>query len=221
MAERTASVFIVDDDVSVRKALSRLFGAAGWSCRSYASPQDFLSDNDPAAPGCLVLDLAMPGMDGIELQRRLGGKRPIVFLTGRADVPSAVQAMRAGAVDFLTKPVGDVELLQTVEKAIAQDTRRRREEAASNALRARLATLTPRESEVFWHVVSGELNKQIANQLGIGEKTIKVHRAQVMEKMDAGSLAELVLMAERLRAARAGDAVADVGEGLALPWTKV
>ncbi len=202
----TASVFIVDDDPSVRKALSRLFSAAGLPCQAYASPQAFLEANDPAAPGCLVLDLAMPGMDGIELQRQLaerGGRRPIVFLTGRADVPTAVQAMRAGAVDFLTKPVDDVELLRTVEKALQQDALRRRDDTAASSLRERLAKLTPREREVFAHVVGGELNKQIASRLGVGEKTIKVHRAHVMEKMGANSLAELVRAAERLRVADA------------------
>ena len=201
MSDRLATVFVVDDDPSVLKGLSRLLRSAGLQAATYGSPEEFLSRYDPAAPGCLVLDVAMPGVDGLELQRRLaeaGCPLPIVFITGHGDVATSVRAMRGGALNFLTKPVNDEELLAAVGEAVDKDRRVRRAQADMALVRERLATLTPRERDVLDQVVAGKLNKQIAGELGIVEKTIKVHRAHVMEKMGARSLAELARMAERL-----------------------
>ena len=167
----------------------------------FPSPAAFLEQHDPATPGCLVLDVALPGLDGLELQQALaasGCARPIVFITGRGDIPTSVRAMKSGAVDFLTKPVDDEELLAAVRNAIEMDRRARVAQVELDALGQRLASLTPREREVLAHVVAGRLNKQIAADLGTVEKTIKVHRARVMEKMAARSLADLVRIAERL-----------------------
>ena len=201
MSDRVPTVFVVDDDPSVLKGLSRLLRSAGWQAATYGSPEEFLSRYDPAASGCLVLDVAMPGVDGFELQQRLsdaGCPLPIVFITGHGDVPTSVRAMRAGALNFLTKPVNDDELLAAVGEAVEKDRLARRAQADMAIVRERLATLTPREREVLHGVVAGRLNKQIAGELGTVEKTIKVHRAHVMEKMGARSLAELARMAERL-----------------------
>ena len=195
------TVFVVDDEAGVREALGRLFRSAGLNAAVCASPDEFLASFDSETPGCLVLDLAMPGLDGIELQRalnRLGSFLPIIFLTGRATVSDTVQAMKGGAVDFLTKPVEDDKLLASVRAALARDAEARVAHAELVEIRARHATLTPREREVLQHVVSGQRNKRIAHDLGTVEKTIKVHRARVMKKMRAGSLAELVRMADRL-----------------------
>ena len=195
------TVFVVDDDAAVLKGLSRLLRAAGWPTETFASPDMFLQQRDPGRAGCLILDVAMPGVDGIELQRRLGEAGchlPIVFLTGRADVTTSVQAMRAGAINFLTKPVDDEDLLAAVCEAMAKGAVEHRALHALAAARARLATLMAREREVLEGVVSGKLNKQVADDLGIVEKTIKVHRAHVMEKMGVRSLAELARLAERL-----------------------
>jgi FixJ family two-component response regulator len=192
---------VVDDDPSVLRALARLFSAAGLEARAFPSPAAFLEVHDPATPGCLVLDVALPGLDGLELQQALTVSdcaRPIVFITGRGDVPTSVRAMKGGAVDFLTKPVNDTELLAAVRKAIEVDRLAREARVELDALRQRLASLTPREREVLGHVVAGRLNKQIAGDLGTVEKTIKVHRARIMEKMAARSLADLVRIAERL-----------------------
>jgi FixJ family two-component response regulator len=194
-------VFVVDDDPSVLRALTRLFTAAGFEARAFASPTAFLEQHDAATPGCLVLDVALPGLDGLQLQQALtasGCARPIVFMTGRGDIPSSVRAMKGGAVDFLTKPVRDEDLLTAVHSAIETDRRARAMQAELDALSQRLASLTPREREVLGHVVAGRLNKQIAGDLGTVEKTIKVHRARIMEKMAARSLADLVRIAERL-----------------------
>ena len=193
-------VFVVDDETPVRKALSRLLRAAGLSVAAFASPAEFLAQYDPHTAGCLVLDLMMPGFNGLELQRTLdrkGSMLPIIFLSGRGDVPNSVQAMKGGAIDFLTKPVNDKDLLAAVRAAIERDGVSRREQAELTEIRARLATLTPREHEVLEHVVTGKLNKQIAAKLGTAEKTIKVHRARVMAKMKVQSVAELVRLAER------------------------
>ena len=194
-------MFVVDDDPSVLRALTRLFTAAGFKARAFASPAAFLEQHDSAAPGCLVLDVALPGLDGLQLQQALtasGCARPIVFITGRGDIPTSVRAMKGGAVDFLTKPVRDEDLLTAVRSAIEADRLAREAQVEMDALRQRLATLTPREREVLVHVVAGRLNKQIAADLGTVEKTIKVHRARVMEKMAVRSLADLVRIAERL-----------------------
>jgi FixJ family two-component response regulator len=194
-------VFVIDDDPGVLRALTRLLVAAGFEARPFSSPTAFLEQHDPAVPGCLVLDVALPGLDGLELQQRLtasGCARPIVFITGRGDIPSSVRAMKAGAVDFLTKPVDERELVRAVRNAIELDRLAREAQAELDVLRQRLAGLTPREREVLVHVVAGRLNKQIAADLGTVEKTIKVHRGRVMAKMAAPSLAELVRIADRL-----------------------
>ncbi len=193
-------VFVVDDETPVRRALSRLLRAAGLAVIAFASPEEFLVQYDPHMPGCLVLDLMMPGFNGLELQEALdekGSTLPIIFLTGRGDVPSTVQAMKGGAIDFLIKPVEDKDLLAAVRAAIERDGVSRREQTELSEIRARLAALTPREREVLEHVVTGKLNKQIAADLGTAEKTIKVHRARVMTKMKVQSVAELVRLSER------------------------
>ena len=193
-------VSVVDDEPAVLKSLSRLLRSAGLAVATYSSPREFLEHHDPDLPGCLVLDVAMPGLNGLELQQALiagGHELSIVFLTGHGDIPMSVQAMKGGAVDFLTKPVNDDDLLRAVRAAIEKDRIRRMTRAEIAEIQQRLETLTPREREVMEHVISGQLNKQIAADLGIVEKTIKVHRARVMAKMNAQSVAELVRLAER------------------------
>lgn len=200
MSTAASKVFLVDDDPAVLRALTRLLRAAGFEACAYPSALTFLKEHDAAAPGCAVVDLAMPGLTGLELQRALaasGCERPIVFITARGDIPASVQAMKAGAVDFLTKPFDDKELLSAIRAALEKDRRARQLRAELQFVEQRLARLTPREREVLTHIVAGQLNKQIAAVLGTVEKTIKVHRARVMEKMEAKSLAELVRMAER------------------------
>jgi FixJ family two-component response regulator len=199
MGKLSETVFLVDDDPRVLKALSRVLASDGWIARPYRSAREFLAEHDVAAPGCLVLDLLMPEMTGLDLQQelaRLGEHRPIVFLSGRGDVPSSVTAMKSGAVDFLTKPVDAKALLDAVRRATERDMRQRAHADRIHGLTARLATLTLREREVLDGVVSGLLNKQIAGRLGIVEKTVKVHRARAVAKMGARSTAELVLMVE-------------------------
>lgn len=196
-----AKVFVVDDDPAVARALGRLLRASGYQVQDFASPAEFLHRHDPLVPGCLVLDLALPGLSGLELQDALAAAdciRPIVFISGRGDIPSSVRAIRGGAVDFLTKPVNPRQLLVAVQCALAQDAHARTARHQLEALKRRLDGLTPREREVLTHVVAGRLNKQIAADLGIVEKTVKVHRARVMEKMAAASLASLVRIADRL-----------------------
>jgi FixJ family two-component response regulator len=200
MSQVEPTVFIVDDDPAVLKSLSRLLRAIHFQVVTFGSPQEFLERHDPHTPGCLVLDVAMPGLNGLELQEALrvkGSAIPIIFLTGHGDIPMSVQAMKGGALDFLTKPVHDKDLLKAVEAALEKDRIERRSRAELDDIQERLATLTPREREVLIHVVSGQLNKQIAYDLGTVEKTIKVHRARVMEKMKVGSVAELVRLTER------------------------
>ena len=192
------TVFLVDDEPSVLRALSRLLRSAEYRVRAFLSSREFLSEHDPATPGCVVLDLVMPGSNGLALQNVLAAcRRPIIFVSGHGDIPSSVQAMKAGAVDFLTKPVGEDNLLAAVRRAIEKDRQIREAWTELQVISARLATLTPREREVFQHVVAGRLNKQIAADLGTVEKTIKVHRSRMMEKMGVRSLADLVRMAER------------------------
>ena len=192
-------VFLVDDDASVRKSLARLVRTAGDEAELFASVRDFLARVPYDGPCCLVLDVRMPGLTGLDLQEalRVAGQRlSIVFITGHRDVPVSVKAMKAGAVDFLTKPVDAETLLEAIRQAVARTLTDRRRQARVKEIRGRIATLTPREAAVFALVVTGMLNKQIGSQLGIAEKTVKVHRARVMEKMQAGSLAELVRLAD-------------------------
>jgi len=193
------TVFVIDDDAAVRKAVSRLMRAAGIAVAVFASPREFLAQYDPDMPGCLVLDLAMPDFNGLQLQTTLGKKGctlPIIFLTGQGDVSKSVQAMKHGAFDFFSKPVKDKDLLPAVRAAIERDAVARREQAKLSEICARLDTLTPREREVLEHVVAGKLNKQIASDLGITEATIKMHRARVMTKMKVQAVADLVRLAE-------------------------
>lgn len=196
-------VFVVDDDRAVREGTESLIASVGFRVETFRTAQEFLSHPRPDAPGCLVLDVRLPGLSGLDLQRELaaaGTPIPIIFITGHADVPMSVQAMKAGAVEFLVKPFRDQQLLDAIQQAIDRDRveRRRRMELAE--LRTRYESLTPREREVMALVVTGLLNKQAAAELGISEITVKVHRAQVMRKMQVESLADLVRMAERLGA---------------------
>ena len=194
-------IHVVDDDDSLRAALLRLIGAAGFEARGYASAGDFLLQPPPEGPGCLLLDLRMPGPSGVDLQtalQRQGIDLPVVFMTGYADVASSVRAMKAGAVDFLTKPVERDALFDALHRALARDSAQRLVGAEAQALRARFESLRPREREVFDRIVAGRLNKQIADELGISERTVKMERAQVMAKLGVGSAAELGRLAERL-----------------------
>jgi FixJ family two-component response regulator len=192
-------VFVVDDNPSVRKSLGRLLAAAGYTVEAFASAREFLTRVPSEGPCCLVLDVRMPGLTGIELQAALsaaGRRMSIVFVTGHSDVPMSVKAMKGGAVDLLTKPVDRQELLAAIVRAVAKDAEDLSEEIRIAEIRERVKTLTVRETQVFSLVVTGMLNKQIAFDLGVVEKTIKVHRARVMEKMRAGSVAELVRLAD-------------------------
>lgn len=194
-------IYLVDDDPSVLKALSRLLSSAGYKTEQFNSAKQFMECYRADDPGCLVLDLAMPGFNGLELQRWLmqsNSSLPIIFLTGHGDVPSSVRAIKEGAVDFLMKPVNDEELLRAIREALERESALRTERAKVLAVQTRLARLTPREREVLEYVVSGLLNKQIADALGTALPTIKVHRARVMRKMGVRSLAELVQLAQRL-----------------------
>ena len=197
-ASAATLVFVVDDDASVRKSLVRLIKAAGYEAEAFGSVGDFLARRPYDGPCCLVLDVRMPGRTGLDLQEALraaGQRLSIVFITGYRDVPVSVKAMKGGAVDFLTKPVDEGTLLAAIEQAVARTLADRRREARQTEIQKRIATLTPREAAVFALVVTGMLNKQIGSELGIGEKTVKVHRGRVMEKMQAGSLADLVRLA--------------------------
>ena len=206
MNERGPIVHVVDDDDSVRTAVVRLLQAAGYEARGYASAGEFLlGRSDRNAPGCVVLDVRLPGPSGLDLQEalaRLEVPLPIVFLTGHGDIPMSVRAMKAGAVDFLTKPVSREALLAAVRVAVARDADTRATREGLRGLRARYESLTPREREVFAGIVAGRLNKQIAAELGTAERTIKAHRAHVMEKMDVASVAELVRIAGQLGAGK-------------------
>jgi FixJ family two-component response regulator len=202
VSEAEATVFVVDDDPSVLRAMARLLTVAGLRVVTFASAGDFLNCAQPEGPACLVLDVHMPGLSGLDLQRKLaerGIRIPVIFITGNGNIPMSVQAMKAGAVEFLTKPFLSQILLDAIRQAIERDRVTRGRQADFARLRQRFDTLTPREKEVMAFVVQGLLNKQIAAQLGIGEKTVKVHRARVMHKMEAPSFADLVRMGERLR----------------------
>jgi FixJ family two-component response regulator len=201
MITTNATVFVVDDDAAMRDSLGDLIRSVGLRVELFDSAQDFLRSERPDVPGCLVLDVRMPGQSGLDLQRRLneaGVAIPIIFITGHGDVPMGVHAMKAGALEFLTKPFRDQDLLDAIQQALDRDCAAREERAATEAIHRRFTSLTSREREVMARVVGGLLNKQIAAELGTSENTVKTHRHQVMEKMGANSLPELVRMADRL-----------------------
>lgn len=204
MSEAEARVIVIDDDPSVREAICRLLRSVGQKVESFDSVRAFLAGGLPSGPSCLVLDLRLPGQSGLDLQAqlaRMGARLPVVFITGHGDVQMSVRAMKAGAIEFLTKPFRDQDLLDAIQAAIALDRARLRDEAAVAALRRREADLTPREREVLAEVANGHANKQIAAALGLSEATVKAHRGQVMRKLNARSVADLVRIADRLAAA--------------------
>jgi FixJ family two-component response regulator len=197
----TPAIVVIDDDSSMRKALENLFKSVGFDVELYASPQDFLQSQRPDRPGCIVLDVRFPGRSGLDMQRELTqaeARLPIIFITGYGDIPMSVRAMKAGAVEFLTKPFRDQDLLDAVGTALEKDRARRVGETKLAELRTRFETLTARERQVMLLVVAGRLNKQIAGELGVSEMTIKMHRRQVMRKMQAGGVAQLVRLADQL-----------------------
>ena len=201
-------VFVVDDDASVREAIRSLIMSVGLHVEAFETARDFLRSKLLDAPGCVVLDVRLPGLSGLDLQRELAAhavKLPIIFITGHGDIPMSVRAMKAGAVEFLTKPFRDQDLLDAIQQALARDRDSRHKQSQIAELRARFEELTAREKEVMGLVAAGLLNKQIAGELGISEITVKIHRAQVMKKMGAGSLADLVRMTEKLKALGTGD----------------
>jgi FixJ family two-component response regulator len=196
-----STIFLVDDDPGVLKALTTLLVTSGYDVRSYSSAREFLSQHDAAVPGCAVFDVAMPDLDGLELQASLAKEnveRPIIFITGFGDIPTSVRAMRAGAVDFLTKPVSEDQLLDAVARATEKDAEARKRHQELKSINAQLATLTRREHEVLSHVLAGRLNKQIAHELGTVLNTIKIHRSRVMKKLGAKSVAELFKIAQQI-----------------------
>jgi len=198
---RTGTVFLVDDDDDLRRATMRLLASFEFSVRAFASAEELLAAFDAKLAGCLLLDLRLPGQSGLELQRTLdtmGSTLPIVFLTGHADVPTSVVAMKNGAIDFLEKPVREEALVAALERALELDAKTRAERGQRAVVERRYSTLTQREREVLVEIVAGKLNKQAARELGIAERTVKLHRARVLEKMGAGSVADLVRMAETL-----------------------
>ena len=201
MTEPDAIVFVVDDDAQVRESLKGLIRSVGLRVEVFASAQEFLRSKRPEVPSCLVLDVRLPGLSGLDLQKRTtdaGMEIPIVFITGHGDIPMSVRAMKAGAVEFLTKPFREQDLLDAIQQALERDRRARDQRAALEEVRQRFESLTQRERAVMTHVVAGLLNKQIGAELGTSETTVKMHRHQVMEKMGAGSVPELVRMADRL-----------------------
>jgi FixJ family two-component response regulator len=199
------TVFLVDDEPAVVKAISRLLRIKGYDVRAYTSPQDFLANHDAATPGCAIFDVSMPGLNGLELQEAIksgGFGRPVIFMTGKGDIPTSVRAMKAGAIDFLTKPVSDRELFGAIARAEIQDADAREVQAERTSIQAKMATLTPREQQVMAHVVAGRLNKQIAGELGTVEKTIKVHRSRVMDKLGVRTVADLVRLVGKVGLSR-------------------
>jgi FixJ family two-component response regulator len=207
MSDHKAMVFVVDDDPSMRRSLDSLLRSVGHEVRLYSSAPEFMQASRPDVPGCLVLDVRLPGMSGLAFQQELasaGIALPIIFITGHGDVPMSVRAMKAGAMEFLTKPFDDQVLLDAVHAAIERDRTRRREMAGNASLRSRYESLTERERQVMGHVVSGKPNKRIAAELGLSVVTVKVHRGHVMQKMEAKSVADLVRMADRLGVAAPG-----------------
>jgi FixJ family two-component response regulator len=201
VTEADAMVFVVDDDAAMRRSLENLIRSVGLRVEAFASAQEFLRSKRPDVPGCLVLDVRLPGLSGLDLQKRMAEadmEIPIIFITGHGDIPMTVQAMKAGAVEFLTKPFRDQDLLDAIQQALERDSKAREQRAEVEVLRSRFDLLTPREREVMPLVVAGLLNKQVAGELGTSEASVKVHRQHVMTKMGAGSLAALVRMADRL-----------------------
>jgi FixJ family two-component response regulator len=202
MSETDGLVFVVDDDAPLRESLKNLIRTVGLRVEAFGSAQEFLRSKRPDVPGCLVLDVRLQGLSGLDLQKRMAESDmeiPIIFITGHGDIPMSVRAMKAGAVEFLTKPFRDQDLLDAIQQALERDRKARGQRAEIEELRSRFDSLTPREREVMALVVTGLLNKQIAGELGTSETTVKIHRRQVMDKMGAGSLAELVRMVDRLR----------------------
>ncbi len=201
MVEERAVVFVIDDDLSMRLALEDLVSSVGLEVRAFAAPQEFLQSKPPDAPGCLVLDVRLPGMSGLTFQKEIakeGLALPVIFITGHGDISMSVRAMKEGALEFLTKPFDDQDLLDAIQAAIERDRKRRREAVRLAELRERFVTLSERERQIMTLVVIGRANKQIAAELNLSEMTVKVHRGQVMRKMHAGSLPDLVRMADRL-----------------------
>jgi FixJ family two-component response regulator len=212
MSEENAIVFVVDDDPSIRTLLSKLLRSVGLHVEAFATSVDFLAQPPPSGPACLVLDVRMPGLSGLDLQERLaqlGLDIPIIFITGFGNVPQSVRAMKAGAIDFLQKPFENQALLDAVNRALERDRTARLHQGEIKEMVARLTTLTPREREVFHLVAAGLANKQVADELNLSEKTVKIHRGNVMRKMEARTFADLVRMAEKLKlkAPRAEDRV--------------
>jgi FixJ family two-component response regulator len=195
------TIYLVDDDAAVLKALSRFLSAKGYDVRPFTSAREFLDQHDASLPGCAIFDLAMPGLDGLQLQQAFAAgdaQRPVIFLTGKGDIPSSVRAMRAGAVDFLTKQAGRDELLKAILRAEELDGKARKARDEITELQPRIASLTPRELEVLRHVIAGRLNKQIAGDLGTVEKTVKFHRGRMMQKLGVRTVADLVRLAEKV-----------------------
>ena len=202
MMEAKPIIFVIDDDPSVRDSMELMLRSVGFDVKTFASAQDFLTANLPEGPGCIILDVRMPGMSGLDLQEKLVSAKtplPVIFITGHGTVPMSVRAMKAGAVDFLQKPFEEQDLLDAIHRAVNQQRERKSVTDETDQIQQRLKALTPREHEVFSLLVTGMANKEIAYKLGTSERTIKAHRAKIMEKMNAGSFADLVRFAERLK----------------------